>query len=270
MEENRNTNLGEMSFWDHLEALRKTLFKVIGILTVMAIVLFIYMPKIFDAVILAPCDGNFVLYRYLSKLAQIVPGMAGFQSTDFHIDLINIQLASQFYVHMSTSFWIALVLSFPLVVYIIWQFVSPALYPNEKRNARTVFILGNLLFFIGIAVGYFVVFPFSLRFFADYHVSQAVTNQITLDSYIDTFLSLNFIMGIVFELPLLSMILSKLGLIHRSFFAHYRRHAIVALLILAAIITPSDPFSMIAVFIPLYMLYEASALLVKKDKPENE
>ncbi|MGN0213807.1 MAG: twin-arginine translocase subunit TatC [Muribaculaceae bacterium] len=258
-----------MSFWDHVEALRMTLFKVIGTLASVAIILFIFMPKLFDNVILAPCDGNFVLYRWLNRIAEFLPGLGSLSSTDFHVNLINIQLASQFYIHMSTSFWLALVLSFPIVVYLLWQFVSPALYENEKRGARTVFAIGNILFFIGIAVGYFIVFPFSLRFFADYHVSELVPNQISLDSYVDTFLSLIFTMGIVFELPLLSLTLSKLGLIRRSFFYRFRRHAICALLILAAIITPSDPFSMVAVFLPLYLLYEASALLVKKDNPKE-
>ncbi len=259
-----------MSFWDHVEALRMTLFKIIGILIVVAIVLFIYMPELFDYVILAPCNGNFILYQWLGQIAKYVPGLSGFSAADFHVDLINIQLASQFYIHMSTSFWLALVLSFPMVVYILWQFVSPALYINERKNARTVFLIGNMLFFMGIAVGYFIVFPFSLRFFADYHVSELVPNQISLDSYIDTFLSLNFTMGIVFELPLLSMLLSRIGLVRRSFFSRYRRHAVVILLIMSAIITPSDPFSMIAVFMPLYLLYEASALLVKKDEVPTE
>ena len=269
MKTDQKPNLADMSFWDHVEALRMTLFKVIGILVSMAIILFIFMPKLFDSVILAPCDGSFVLYRWLNRLAQFFPGLDNLSSTDFHVNLINIQLASQFYIHMSTSFWLALVLSFPIVVYILWQFVSPALYENEKHGARAVFAIGNLLFFLGIAVGYFIVFPFSLRFFADYHVSQLVPNQISLDSYVDTFLSLIFTMGIVFELPLLSLTLSKLGIIRRSFFYRFRRHAICTLLILAAIITPSDPFSMIAVFIPLYLLYELSALLVKKDEPKN-
>ena len=112
-----------MSFWDHVEALRMTLFKVIGILVSMAIILFIFMPKLFDSVILAPCDGSFVLYKWLNRLAQFVPGLGSISSTDFHVNLINIQLASQFYIHMSTSFWLALVLSFPIVVYILWQFV---------------------------------------------------------------------------------------------------------------------------------------------------
>ena len=270
MEENINSELSEMSFWDHVEDLRMTLFKIFGILITMTIVLFIFMPKIFDNVILAPCNGKFVLYKWLGFIATYIPGLDSFCAPDFHVELINIQLASQFYIHLSTSFWLALVLAFPLVVYSLWQFVSPALYPNEKRNARMVFVFGNILFYIGVAVGYFTVFPFSLRFFADYHVSQLVPNQISRDSYIDTFLSLNFTMGLVFELPLLSMLLSRMGLIRRSFFSRFRRHAVVVLMVMAAIITPSDPFSMIAVFMPLYVLYEASALLVKKDEAPTE
>ncbi len=259
-----------MSFWDHLEDLRSTLFKVAGVLVSTAIILFIFMHKIFDQVILAPCDGTFILYQWLSAFAENVPGMDFFASTDFHVDLINIQLASQFYVHMSTSFWLAFVLSFPIVIFLFWQFISPGLYENEKRGARLIFLIGIMLFFTGIAVGYYIVFPFSLRFFANYQLSEAIPNQISLNSYIDTFMSLIFIMGIVFELPLVSMALSKIGILRRSFYHKYRRHAIVILMILAAAITPGDPFSMFAVFLPLYLLYEGSALLVKKDEPEED
>lgn len=127
------------------------------------------------------------------------------------------------------------------------------------------------MFFLGVAVGYFVVFPITLRFLADYHVSELIPNQISLDSYMDTFLMLIFILGIVFELPLLSWLLGKLGVIHREFFRKYRKHAIVILLILAAIITPTgDPFTLTIVFLPLYLLYELSALLVKPTLPEKE
>ena len=131
--------------------------------------------------------------------------------------------------------------------------------------------MGNFMFFLGVAVGYFVVFPITLRFLADYHVSELIPNQISLDSYMDTFLMLIFILGIVFELPLLSWLLGKLGVIHREFFKKYRKHAIVILLILAAIITPTgDPFTLTIVFLPLYLLYELSALLVKPTIPEKE
>lgn len=261
----------EMSFWDHLDDLRGVLVKILAVLVVFTVVMFAFMRDIFDRVILAPCHGDFVLYRLFERVTQAIPGIPQFTTEGFHVDLININLASQFFVHMSTSFWLALLLSFPVVLYLIWTFVEPALYPRERRGAKIAFMLGNGMFYLGIAVGYFVVFPITLRFLADYHVSAMIPNQISLDSYMDTFLMLLFVMGLVFELPLLSWLMGSLGIIHRGFFARYRRHAIVALLILAAIITPTgDPFTLTIVFLPIYLLYEASALLVKKDLPDSD
>ena len=183
----------------------------------------------------------------------------------FHVGLINIQLASQLYIHLSTSFWLAVVLTFPVILYLLWTFIAPALYHNERRGVRRAFLFGVLMFYMGVAVGYYMVFPIILRFLADYHVSALVPNQVSLDSYMDTFLMMVFFMGVVFELPLLSWLLGSVGVLHRDFFAKYRRHAIVALVVLAAMITPTgDLFTLAVVFMPLYVLYEASALLVPK------
>ena len=265
MPEDNKEQLQEMSFWDHLDALRGVLVKIAVVLMSMAIIFFIFMPGIFDNIILAPCKGDFVLYRIFEKITTGVTGLPQFTTQGFHVDLINIQLASQFFIHMSTSFWLALVFSFPVVIYLLWTFVAPALYDNEKRGIKRAFAFGNLMFFLGVSVGYFVVFPVTLRFLADYHVSAMVPNQISLDSYMDTFLMLIFVMGIIFELPLLAWLLGNIGVLHRGFFKKYRRHAIVALLILAAFITPTgDPFTLTIVFLPIYLLYEMSAWLVKK------
>jgi sec-independent protein translocase protein TatC len=175
---------------------------------------------------------------------------------------------------MTTSFWLALILTFPYLTFELWRFVSPALYENEKKNIKGVFIFGTIMFFLGCVVGYSLVFPITLRFLASYELSDLIVNQISLDSYMDNFLMLIFIMGILFELPLVSWFLSKLGLLHRSFFKKYRKHAIVVLLLLAAIITPSgDPFTLFVVFIPLYLLYEISCIFVNPDskkKAEDE
>ena len=196
-------------------------------------------------------------------MTSAVPWLPQFTTADFQVELINIKLASQFFIHMSSSFWLGLVLTFPIVLYLLWTFVAPALYPKERRGVKTAFVIGCLMFFLGVAVGYFVVFPVTLRFLADYHVSQLVPNQISLDSYMDTFLMLIFVMGIIFELPLLAWLLGSLNVLHRSFFKTYRRHAVVALLVLAAIITPTgDPFTLMVVFLPIYLLYEVSAYLV--------
>lgn len=271
MEEENKEHLQEMSFWDHLDVLRGILIKIAVVIVVMAIVFFALMPTIFDKIILAPCNGDFVLYRFFEKVTSGIPGLPQFSASGFHVELINIKLASQFFIHMSTSFWLALVFSFPIVIYLLWSFVSPALYDHEKRGIKRAFAFGNLMFFLGVAVGYFVVFPITFRFLADYHVSDMIPNQISLDSYMDTFLMLIFLMGVIFELPLLAWLLGKIGVLKRSFFKKYRRHAIVVLLILAALITPTgDPFTLTVVFLPIYFLYEMSAWLVKNDDAKSD
>jgi len=260
-----------MSFWDHIDALRAVLIRVVIVLVAATIGLFCVMPYLFDNVILAPCHGDFVLYRLFERMTSSVPWLPQFTTGDFHVELINIKLASQFFIHMSSSFWLGLVLTFPIVLYLLWTFVAPALYPRERRGVKMAFLIGCLMFFLGVAVGYFVVFPVTLRFLADYHVSQMVPNQISLDSYMDTFLMLIFVMGIIFELPLVSWLLGVLGVLNRSFFRNYRRHAIVVLLALAAIITPTgDPFTLMVVFLPIYILFEISAYLVPKSQPQAD
>ena len=148
----------------------------------------------------------------------------------------------------------------------MWKFVCPALYDNETKGVKWSFVFGTVMFFLGCIVGYSVVFPLTLRFLYTYELSPNISNQLALDSYMNYFLMLIFMMGIMFELPLLSMLFSKLGMINRSFFRKYRRHAITVLLIVAAVITPSsDPFTLMAVFIPIYILWEISALLVRRE-----
>jgi sec-independent protein translocase protein TatC len=264
----------EMSFWDHLEELRWTVFRSIFALVILAIGFFAFMrgdDGIFPNVILGPTQGDFITYRLFCSVASSFAFLSEFCDTTFRIEIINIKLATQFFTHMTTSFWLALVFAFPYLMYEVWRFIRPALYENEKKNVRWVFLFGTGMFFIGCAVGYFVVFPMTLRFLATYQISEAINEQVSLDSYMDNFLMLIFIMGIVFEMPLLSWLLSKLGLLHRGFFNRYRRHAVVVLLIVAALITPSsDPFTLSLVFVPLYALYELSALFVKPAPKEED
>ncbi|MDH6311721.1 sec-independent protein translocase protein TatC [Parabacteroides sp. PFB2-10] len=264
----------EMSFWDHLEELRWTLFRIIGALFLFAILLFAFMRGengIFDGIIMAPTRGDFWTYRLFCKAGSLLKIVTDFCDPTFRIHIFNIKLASQFFTHMTTSFWVALVLTFPYLMFEVWKFISPALYENEKKNVRWVFFFGTGMFFLGCAVGYFMVFPVTLRFLATYQISEAITEQVSLESYMDNFLMLIFVMGVIFEMPLLSWLLSKLGLIHRGFFHRYRRHAIVALLVLAAFITPSgDPFTLAIVFIPLYGLFELSAFFVRPEPKDDD
>jgi sec-independent protein translocase protein TatC len=261
----------KMSFWDHLESLRWTLVRSIGALVVFAIVAFAFMPYLYDNVIMAPTRPDFFLYRYLCMLTSSVPFVPDFCDYTFHVDIINIKLASQFFRHITTSFWLALIMAFPYLVFEIWRFVSPALYESEKKNIKWVFTFGTVMFFIGCAVGYSLVFPITLRFLSGYELSASIVNQISLDSYMDNFLMLVFIMGVVFELPLVAWLLSQFGLLDKTFFKKYRRHAVVGLLVLSAFITPSgDPFTLAVVFVPLYFLFELSSFFVKPPKAIEE
>lgn len=255
----------EMSFWQHVDVLRGTLIRIAVVVVSVSVMLFSFMDKIFDQVVLAPCSADFPLYKLFSLITSRSDLLPDFSGEDFAVDLININLASQFFIHISTSFWLALVLSTPFVLYFLWSFVRPGLYLNEQKSAKTAFLFGNVMFYVGLAVGYFVVFPVTLRFLADYHVSSHVPNLISLDSYMDNFLGIVFIMGLVFELPLLCWLLGRMNILNRTFFQKYRRHAIVLLLVLAAFITPTgDPFTLAIVFAPIYMLWEISSYLVPK------
>ncbi len=261
----------EMTFWDHLDDLRKTLFRIAAFVGVASLVFFLYMPQIFDSVILAPTRNNFFLYQWFNEASKHIALFPDFVLGSFQVKVININLSSQFFIHMSTSFWFALVLSFPFVIYQLFLFVKPALYKHERKNAGWAFLFGNILFFIGVSIGYLIVFPLTLRFLAGYQLSKFIEQSVSLDSYMDSFLMLCFMMGLVFELPLLSWFLSQLGILNRGFFNRFRKHAIVVLLIIAAVVTPTgDPFTLMVVFLPIYMLWEISAMVVKRKPVEAE
>lgn len=255
----------DMSFWEHLEALRGVLFRAVALLAVLAVASFCVMPYVFDHVILAPCRPDFPFYRLTDSLAAMcdIPGID--PGEPFSISPVSLELTSQFFIHMSASCWMAVVLGFPALIYILWGFVSPALYDHERRGIRRAFLAGNLMFYAGMSLGYLVVFPLALRFLASYSLSPTIATVISLDSYMDNFFTLILVMGAVFELPLLCWLLGKMGLLTRGFFRKYRRHAIVALLICAGLITPTgDPFTLFAVFLPIYALWEASGRLVPR------
>ncbi len=253
-----------LSFWEHLEELRWVLFRVAVAVFVALVGVFAIMPRIFDKFILGPTTSDFFLYKLFSAGGKI-PFLPDFSDATFAVDIININVASQFMTHISTSFWLALVLVFPYFIYQVWRFIRPALFPEEVRNIRLAFLLGTGMFYLGCAIGYSIIFPFTFRFLVEYQISESVVNQINLNSYTGMFLSMIFIMGLIFELPLLAWVLSKLGLIYKETLQGVRKYAVVVLLVLAAFITPTgDPFTLGLVFVPLYLLYEFSILIVAK------
>ncbi len=260
-----------LSFWEHLEELRWALFRVAVALFAAVIAVFIAMPHIFDSLILGPTTSDFFLYRFFSSAGGKLPFLPDFSDAGFAVDIININVASQFMTHISTSFWMALVLVFPYFIYQVWGFIRPALFPEEVRNIRLAFLLGTGMFYLGCIIGYCVIFPFTFRFLVEYQISESIVNQINLNSYTSMFVSMIFIMGLIFELPLLAWVLSKLGFINKETLKGLRRYAVVVLLIISAFITPtSDPFTLSLIFVPLYLLYEFSILIIEPAHAEEE
>ncbi len=248
---------GEMTFWDHLEELRGSLFRMLAVFGVAVVGLFFLKDFLFDDVILAPSKPDFFLYRLLGA--------------DFSLTLVNIEVAAQFMIHMKITFICALIVTFPYLVYEVWRFVAPALYEKEKKTVRGAFLFASILFYIGVLVGYTIVFPLMLNFFSGYQVSPDIPNTFSLSSYISMFTSMVMIFGIVFEFPTVALALSSLGLLTKDTLKSFRRHAVCAVLIVAAVITPSgDPFSLMVVSVPLYMLYEFSILICRNKRQEVE
>lgn len=243
----------QMTFWDHLEDLRKSIFRVLLALIIAFVGLFFFKDFLFDKVVLAPSKADFFLYRLIGA--------------DFSLSLINIEVTAQFLIHVKVTLLYALIVSFPYLVYKIWEFIAPALYENERRKVKGAFTFASFLFYLGIAVGYCLIFPLMLNFFADYQVSASVPNTFSLSSYISLLTSMVLVFGIIFEFPTIVALLSSLGVVTKEMMKRYRRHAACVVVVLAAVITPSgDPFSMTVVAVPLYLLYEFSIAICKKEK----
>lgn len=246
-----------MTFWDHLDVLRKSLFRIAAVLVVATIGLFFFKDFLFDVLVLAPTSGRAPLYKLLG--------------VDFSLQLVNIEVAAQFMIHMKVTFISALILTFPYLIFEIWRFIAPALYAREKKAVRGAFTFASALFYVGISVGYLVVLPIMLMFFAQYQVSPDIPNTFSLSSYISLFTSTVLTFGIVFEFPTVIAGLSALGVLTRDILRKYRRHALCVIVILAAVITPTgDPVSLLVCSIPIYLLYEFSILICRKgDEEEN-
>ncbi len=253
----------KQTFWDHLDILRASLIKIVVVTLVFGIVAFFFKEELF-AIVLAPKESDFITYRLLSRMSGWVTEQ---ESLGFFVQLINTGLAQQFIIHMKTALCAGVLCASPYILYQLFRFVSPALYTNEREYAVKVAGGGYLLFIIGVLVSYFLVFPLTFRFLGTYQVSGEVENMITLQSYISTLMIMCLAMGIVFEIPILSWLFAKLGFITSDFMRHYRRHAIVIILIIAAVITPtSDIFTLSLVALPMWLLYEISIWIVHRVK----
>lgn len=241
------------TFWDHLEVLRWVVLRSLAVTVVFGVVAFCLKDWLF-AVVLAPRTSGFVTFRLL----DVEP---------FSVHLMNIGLTEQFMTHIRVSLYAGMLCAAPYILYELFRFVSPGLYDRERRAGFRVVTSGYLMFMAGTLLNYFLIFPLTVRFLGTYQVSADVENMLTLKSYIDTLLSMSLVMGVIFELPVVSAILGRMGIINGRLMSRYRRHAIVAILIVAAIITPTtDVFTLFIVSLPIWLLYELSILLVPKEE----
>ncbi len=238
------------SFWEHLDELRSRLIRMLILLALVTVVAFLLKEQLFN-IVLAPRSSDFVTYQLMGVSA-------------FSIQLINTGLTEQFMVHMRTAMFTGLLVTSPYIIYELFRFVSPGLYDNERRYAFQLVGSAYVMFVIGLLLNYFLIFPLTVRFLGTYQVSTDVMNMLTLQSYIDTLIGMSFMMGVLFELPVVCWLMGRMGIINAHLMSSYRRHAIVAILVLAAIVTPTtDVFTLFVVALPIWMLYELSILVVK-------
>lgn len=263
MPENRELQ----TFWDHLDVLRGVLFRILGVALTCGVAAFLFKDELFD-IVLAPRDSGFVTYRFIDSLLA----RAGMSSTgNFSVELINTGLARQFMIHLKTAFCAGILFASPYVVFELFRFISPALYSNERRSCLITVVGGYIMFVAGLLFSYLVVFPITFRFLGTYQVEADVTNMIDLESYMSVFIMLGLWMGVVFEMPVIAWLLARFGMINAGYMRRYRRHSIVVILTLAAIITPtSDVFTLMLVSLPMWILYEASIAIVASVRRQRD
>ena len=249
-----------LTFGGHLEVFRQMLFRILGVAGLIATVIFCF-KDITWGILMAPSEWDFCTYRWLETAMQAIG--IDFYFEEFHVDMIATDLSSQFMTHITTAVYLGLLGASPYILYELFRFISPALYENERKYSVQVACIIYMLFLLGVLMSYFVLFPISFRFLGTYSVSAKVVSNITLDSYISTFVSLTLVMGVVFQLPVIAFFLGKMGIITSKTLTRYRRHSFLMIMILAAIITPPDIMTLVLVTIPLYLLYEVSIRVVK-------
>ena len=250
-----------MTFGGHLEVLRRMLFRIISVAGGVAIVVFCF-KDITWQLLLAPGKYDFVTYRCIESLAHAI-GFNDFRFTEYHVELIATELSSQFMTHITTAVYLGLLAASPYILYELLRFVSPALHDNERRYSVQAATVIYVLFLLGVLMSYYVLFPVSFRFLGTYSVAEQVRSTITLDSYVSTFTTLTLLMGIVFQMLVIALTLGKMGVVTGDMLSHYRKHAFMLIMVVAAVITPPDIMTLVLVTIPMYMLYEVSIWVIR-------
>ncbi len=265
----------EMSFLDHLEELRWHVVRSVAAIFIMMILAFVFTEWIFEEIIFAPSDVNFITFRWLCELGAMT-GVDGLCVTEIPMKIQSRFLMGQFTMQLTSSFVIGLCVAFPYVVWELWSFVKPGLYNKEKQSSRGAVFSISTLFVIGISFGYFILSPMTIAFLANYSISTRISNEFDITSYVSTITILVLSSGLLFQLPVVIFFLTKVGIVTPALLRTYRKHAVVAILVIGAVITPSsDPLSLSLISIPLYFLYEISIFisgieLRRKKKREQE
>lgn len=238
-----------LSFWEHLDVLRSSLIRILLITVVFGMVAFAMKEQLFD-IVLAPSHDTFITYRLM-------------HAAPFHIELVNVGLTEQFMVHVKTAICFGFIVASPYILYTLYMFVSPALYDREKHYAVRVVFGGYVMFMIGILINYFIIFPLTVRFLGTYQVSTSIHNLLSLESYVDTLMMMSLVFGILFEIPVISWLLAVFGVLKSKWMRRYWRQALVVIVVVAAVITPTgDAFTLAVVSLPIWLLYEGSILIV--------
>lgn len=253
-----------MSMGGHLEVLRRMLMRILALSFILSAIIFCLKDKVFE-LLLAPDSSSFITFRFIEKLANECGYPLSFN--DYDIKLISTELSSQFMIHISTSIYLGLLLASPYIVFELFRFIAPALYEEEKRYSVSITATIYALFIAGLIMSYFMLFPISFRFLATYQVNPGIENTITLESYISTFVTLSFMMGIVFQLPVICYFMAKIGLVSGSMLQHYNKHAFIIIMFIAAVITPPDLFTLVCVGLPMYILYLIGIRIAKRINP---
>jgi sec-independent protein translocase protein TatC len=269
----------EMTFLDHLEELRWHVIRAVLAIVVMMVVAFVYITEIFDYIVFAPAKVDFIFFKWMCSLGDLVGATETLCVTDIPFQVQSRNMTGQFMMSITASFMIGLVVAFPYVVWELWSFVRPGLETKERKFSKGAVVAISGLFLIGVGFGYFILSPMTIRFLATYQVSAMIVNEFDITSYVSTVASLVLGCGLLFQFPVVVYFLTKIGMVTPNLMRTYRRHAVVVIIVLGAVVTPSaDPFSLAIISLPLYFLYEISIFTsavvlrqkLKREAQENQ
>ncbi len=253
----------EMSFLDHLEELRWHLVRSLIAIVVFAIAAFLAKELVFTIILLGPSRIDFITYKWLCELSDFMK-LDSFCIDEMPFIIQSRKMTGQFSMHITSSFVIGLICAFPYAFWEIWRFIKPGLYPRERKAASGATFYVSFLFIVGILFSYFIVTPISVYFLANYQIDPSIQNEFDIISYIMTVITIVLAGGILFQLPIVVYFLTKAGLVTPALMKTYRKHAIIVILILGAMITPPDPFSQLLISLPLFGLYQISIMISKR------